>query len=178
MTPHSLLPVQTPRHAPVAGPAAVIVHRQLAVQAHRRAAHQRPARRDARVIHHVPRRRVVAAVDDHVELAADLLRICGRQAITKEAQRSIRPQLPARLRGRVALVCANAAMRVRDLAVQVVEGHGVLIGDAQGANARGHEVEGARAAESAGADDKRARLAEALLRCRAHSQMHVMGTHW
>ena len=56
-------------------------------------------------------------------------------------------------------------LRVRNLAVQVVQGHGVLVDDAEAPNARGREVERARAAEAARADNECRRRAEARLRC-------------
>jgi hypothetical protein len=68
---------------------------------------------------------------------------------------------------RVRLVCADARLRVRDLAVEIVERYGVLVDDAEVAEAGRDEVERGGAAEAAGADDERAAAAEALLRCTA-----------
>jgi hypothetical protein len=54
---------------------------------------------------------------------------------------------------------------MRNLAMEVVERDGVLVDDAEVANAGSGEEQGARAAEATGTDDQRRSIAEALLCC-------------
>ena len=61
---------------------------------------------------------------------------------------------------------------VRDLALQVVERHPVVVDDADGADARRRQVEHERRAEAAGADDEHAGAFQLLLSLAADFLQH------
>lgn len=56
-------------------------------------------------------------------------------------------------------------LRMRNLTVQVIQGHGVLVDDPKVTDACCCEVQSARAAEAARSDDERGSCAEARLCC-------------
>ena len=77
--------------------------------------------------------------------------------------RDVRVEPGERAGGAFGLGLADLGGGVQHLALQVGEADGVVVDDAERADAGGGEVEERRAAEAAGADDEHARGAQALL---------------
>src|SRR6185503_11179078 len=137
-----------------------VEHRELRVEAQRRAGNQRPAMLDARAVDGVARREVVAAVEHHVGAADDGAVL---QPLVHRDYADIRVDCIERGARSIHLDRADVFAPIQDLPLQVGEVDLVGIDQREAADAGRGEVERCRATQPAGADDQRVRRAQLLL---------------
>uniref|UniRef100_A0A8W7PNP3 Uncharacterized protein n=1 Tax=Anopheles coluzzii TaxID=1518534 RepID=A0A8W7PNP3_ANOCL len=117
--------------AAIAGPTAVVVHGQLALELERAARDERFAQQDARIVQQVPGGHVVRRVHDHVVRFEQGERVLARELCVVRLDFDLRVEL-------------------LQLAVQVGQLHLVVVQHADPADTGTGQVEGGRAAEPAG----------------------------
>jgi hypothetical protein len=110
------------------------------------------SRRPTSVGNEIARGEIVGAVGDDVVAADEINRVRGGQAHTVGLDRHVRVQPLDQCGRAVDLGPAEVRSAVDDLALQIGQRHGIVIDDAERADARRGEIEQHRRAEPAGAD--------------------------
>ena len=103
--------------------------------------HDRDALQQRRVVHEIPRREVVGAVDDHVVAVDDVEDVVGAQADVVGDDVHVGVERGQRLLGGVDLALADPVEVVQDLALEVRCVDDVHVYDADGADTGGREIQ-------------------------------------
>ena len=111
----------------------------------------------------MPRREVVAAVEDHAAISDCAIQVFLEELLLQGNDLNFGVEGVERLARFVYFRRADRARVVEDLALQIGEVDLVRIGERQLADAACCEIQGCGAAEAAGADDQRGRRAQPLL---------------
>ncbi len=138
-------------------------HRRLALEPEDAAVHVRLAEDDARVVHEIPRRKVVGAVDDDVVGREELERVLGRQRRVVRGDVDVRVDREQPVLRGIELRAADVRRPVQNLPLQVAEVHDVEVHDADRADAGCGEIHRHRRSQAAGADAEDLRRLELLL---------------
>src|SRR6266480_649806 len=125
---------------------------ERAVEAADRRGDERFSREITGVGHEVAGGEIVGTVGDEVVAADEIERIRRGQAHRMGFDRDVRVEPPDHRGRAVDLGPAEVRSAVDDLALQIGKRHGVVIDDAERADARGGEIQQHRRAEPAGAD--------------------------
>ena len=124
-------------------------HRGVTVELVDTAVDVRLAGQHAGVVHQVPCREIVAAVDDDVVILDDLHDVVGHEAGFMEDHVAVGVQVVDRLLGGHHLGTADVGRAVDDLPLQVRHVHHVEVDKPDSAHSGGREVVGRRGSQSA-----------------------------
>ena len=154
--------------AAVAGPALIVEHRELPLEAEDRAVHVGLAGEHAGVVYQVARGEVVGAVGHHVVVLEQLQGVGRGQRLLERLDGDGGVEVGQPVGRPLQLRLPHLRGAVQDLALQVGLVDGVELDDADAADAGRGQVQGQRRAEPASADQQRGAGLEPLLACDAH----------
>ena len=136
---------------------------EIAVELAERCGHQRLSGEKAGVVHEVARGEIVRTVRDDIVARNDLQRVFRRDSVGHGFDRDMGIQALAQRSRPLGFQRARIRRPIRDLPLQIVDRHAVVVDDADMAGASRREIHEKRRAEPARAHHEHARRLESLL---------------